>query len=125
MQTYTDAYNDKAWDRLRGCLSADYVHHSGSDDLDADQFVRGAMWLLAGLPDLRVAIDDVVAEDDRIAMRYTLSGTHTASMMGETPTLRTIALHGITIFRLADGLIAEDWEGLDYADLQKQIGVAS
>ena len=43
-------------------------------------------------------------------------------MLGETPTSKRIALNGITLFRFVDGRIAEDWEAIDYLDLNQQIG---
>jgi len=48
-------------------------------------------------------------------------GTHRASLLGETPTLRTVALDGITIYRFENGLIAEDWEMMDEQQLRRQI----
>ena len=41
--------------------------------------------------------------------------------MGETPTSRAVVLHGITIYRIEDGIIADDWEALDDYDLLKQL----
>jgi predicted ester cyclase len=41
--------------------------------------------------------------------------------MGEVPTGGTVTLHGITEYRIQDGLIAEDWEAMDEADLMRQI----
>jgi len=101
------------------------VHHSNADELTAQEFVRGSEWIIAGIPDFTVEIRDLVEEGDRVAVRYVGTGTHRASMLGEAPTGRTIQLHGITVFRLADGRIAEDWEALDYDDLNKQIAATT
>ena len=59
----------------------------------------------------------------KVAARYVGTGTHEASMLGETPTSQAIALNGMTLFRFVDGRIAEDWEAIDYDALNKQIGV--
>ena len=125
LRRYIGFYNDRAWDRLRELLTADYVHHSSTQVLTADQFVRGSEWIIAGIPDFRVELLDLVAEGDRVAARYVGTGTHQASLEGEEPTDRAIELHGITLFRLVDGRIAEDWEALDYADLYRQIGATA
>jgi steroid delta-isomerase-like uncharacterized protein len=122
LRRYIDRYNDRAWDALKELLADDYVHHTNADELTAAQFVRGAEWIIAGIPDFRVEVEDLVAEGDRVAARYIGRGTHLASLMGESPTSRTVRLHGITVFRIVDGRIAEDWEALDYDDLYKQIG---
>ena len=125
LRRYIELYNERAWDQLKELLTDDYVHHSNADELSAAQFVRGAEWIIAGLPDFRVEIEELVAEGDRVAVRYVGIGTHRASLQGETPTGRPIRLHGITLFRFVGGRIAEDWEALDYADLNQQIGATA
>jgi steroid delta-isomerase-like uncharacterized protein len=125
LRRYIERYNARDWEGLRALLIDDYVHHSNADELTADQFVRGAEWIMAGIPDFTIELLDLVAEGDRVAARYVGTGTHAASMLGETPTSKRIALNGITVFRFVDGRIAEDWEAIDYDDLSKQIGPTS
>jgi predicted ester cyclase len=62
-------------------------------------------------PDLRFAIDDLVAEGDRVTIRWTLRGTHTGPLLGRPPTGRPVELKAIVIFRLAAGRLAERWAG--------------
>lgn len=125
LRRYVERYNDRDWDGLRASLAADYVHHSNADPLTADQFVRGAEWIIARIPDFRVEILDLIADGDRVAVRFVGRGTHEASMFGEEPTSRPVAWLGTTVFRLADGLIAEDWEVMDEGDLRRQIGASA
>ena len=123
VRRFLEVYNASGWDRLAELLDPAYVHHSNDAALTAAQFSRGADWIRAGLPDFRVDCQDLVAEDDRVVARWVGTGTHRASMFGEVPTSRAVALHGITIFRIADGRIAEDWEAMDEADLRRQVEV--
>ena len=60
-------------------------------------------------PDLRFTIDDLIAEDDRVTIRWTLRGTNTGPMLGRPPTGQPVELAAIVIFRIADGKIAERW----------------
>ena len=60
-------------------------------------------------PDLRFTIDDLIAEDDRVTIRWTLHGTNTGPMFGRPPTGQPVELAAIVIFRIADGKIAERW----------------
>ena len=122
LRRYIELYNDRAWDELRELLTADYVHHSNADELTADQFVGGAEWIIARIPDFRVEILDLIAEADRVAVRFVGRGTHAASMFGEAPSSRDVAWLGTTIFRIADDRIVEDWEVMDEGDLRRQIG---
>jgi steroid delta-isomerase-like uncharacterized protein len=62
-------------------------------------------------PDLRFDIDDLVAEGDRVTIRWTLHGTNTGPMLGRPPTGQPVELAAIVIFRIADGKIAERWAG--------------
>lgn len=125
LRQYIGFYNSRSWDQLKALLTEDYVHHANSDELTPEQFVRGSEWIIAGIPDFTVEVLDMVAEGDRVAVRYLGTGTHEASMLGEAPTSKRIALHGITLFRFLDGRIAEDWEAIDYDDLNKQIGATA
>lgn len=78
---------------------------------------------LAGVPDLHVTIEDLVAEGDRVAVRRTYEGTHKGELLGIPPTGKHLQIGGISIFRLVDGKIAEQWEQLDQLSLMQQLGV--
>ena len=122
---YVSAYNAHAWEQLGELLRADYVHHNNGARLDVDQFIRGAEWIRSGLPDFTVEVLDTVSEGDRIAVRFVGRGTHLGSFFGEPVTSRTVTLYGTTVFRIADGRIAEDWEQMDEADLRRQVAAAA
>lgn len=62
-------------------------------------------------PDLRFTIDDLVAEGDRVTIRWTLRGTNTGPLFGRPPSGRPVELAAIVIFRIADARIAERWAG--------------
>jgi predicted ester cyclase len=62
-------------------------------------------------PDLRFTIDDLVAEGDRVTIRWTLHGTNTGPLLGWPPTGRRVELSAIVIFRVVDGRLAERWAG--------------
>ena len=119
---YFDAYNRDAMAELDELVSPTYVHHSSDQPLTLDQFKRGSAWLRKALSDLRVDVDEMIEEGDRIAARYVLRGTHRASMLGEEVTSKAVAFNGCTVYRIADGRIAEDWEALDEAHLFRQVG---
>jgi predicted ester cyclase len=58
-----------------------------------------------------------------VVERFTASGTHQGELMGVTGTGETITLHGINIFRIADGKIVERWGQLDQLGLLHQLGL--
>ena len=79
--------------------------------------------LLRGLPDLHVAVEDVIAEGDKVVSRNTVTGTHQGEYMGLPPTGKSITYNEIFIFRFAGGRIAEIWGVVDVFSQMQQIGV--
>ena len=63
----------------------------------------------AALPDARYAVDDLIAEGDRVVVRWRLLGTHKGDFRGIAPTGRAIALKGIAIYRVERGKLMERW----------------
>ncbi len=120
-----ELYNGADWDGLDDVMSADYVHHSNGASMTLAQFKLGAAWVRDGMPDFHIDIEDMVAEADRVAARGVGRGTHLASMFGEVPTSRPIAVHIEVFYRLVDGRVAEDWEAMDEHDLRTQVGAVA
>lgn len=77
---------------------------------------------LEGFPDLRVIIDDLIVADDRCIVRLTWTGTHTGPFGGVPPTGKTVQVHGIAIWRFAEGRVTEIWSMQDQFSLFHQIG---
>jgi steroid delta-isomerase-like uncharacterized protein len=74
-------------------------------------------------PDQRVTVDDLLADGDRVAVRFTFRGTHRGDLLGFAPTGRRVEVHGVAIYRIAGGRIAEGWVGFDVLGLLDQLGV--
>jgi steroid delta-isomerase-like uncharacterized protein len=73
-------------------------------------------------PDLNRPVDDLIAEGDKVVARWRAEGTHTGSFQGVPPTGRRASITGITIFRLRDGKIVEEWGESDMLGLLQQVG---
>ncbi|WP_455356981.1 ester cyclase [Streptomyces sp. SYSU K217416] len=98
---------------MRRLFAPEWVDH---DPLPGQPAGRdGAAFVVSTMhtahPDLRFTIDDLVAESDRVVIRWTLRGTNTGPMLGRPATGQPVELAAIVIFRIADGLIAERWAG--------------
>ena len=122
IRKYVEAYNTGDWGQLDQFIGTGYVHHSNNAELSLEEFKGGADWFRAGMPDFRIVIEDMIAEGDRVVARFTGHGTHQASFFGETPTSKPVILYGMTMFRMKDGRILEDWETMDEHDLRRQVG---
>lgn len=85
-----------------------------------DDFARG---FYAAFPDLRHAIEDVFATEDRVAVRFFLHGTHTGDFFGIPATHKAIQVGGHAIFHVANGKIAKTLGIFDEAGMLRQLGV--
>jgi steroid delta-isomerase-like uncharacterized protein len=77
----------------------------------------------AAFPDVEVTLEDVIAEDDKVVVRWTLRGTHQRELLGIQPTGKRVAWTGITIYRLARGKVVEERGEEDALGLLRQLGV--
>jgi steroid delta-isomerase-like uncharacterized protein len=74
-------------------------------------------------PDLQSTLGDIIAEGDRVVIRYTFSGTHTNEFMGAPPTGKQATWGIITIYRIENGKIAEVWGEADMLGMMQQLGL--
>jgi steroid delta-isomerase-like uncharacterized protein len=79
--------------------------------------------LYRGFPDLHTALEDMIAEGDKVVGRQRITGTHRGEYMGMPPTGKSVAYDEIFIFRFANGRIAEIWGVVDVFSQMKQLGV--
>ena len=89
-------------------------------------WLQGAEMMRRAFPDLEARVDDVVADDDRLALRLTFTGTHRGDFhLGEVQTFpatgRTIHYVSHEFYRVSNGLIAEEWICSDTASLLSQL----
>ena len=66
-----------------------------------------------GFPDLIIAVEDVMAEGDRVTARVTMRGTHQGEFQGIAPTGRRVEVRALDMFRIEDGKIVEHWGHAD------------
>ncbi|MEV0390477.1 ester cyclase [Nonomuraea sp. NPDC050643] len=79
--------------------------------------------LLRAFPDIRVTIEDAIAEGDKIVFRNTVTGTHQGEYRGLPPTGTSVTYNEIFIIRFAGGRIAEIWGVVDVYSQLRQLGV--
>ena len=78
--------------------------------------------LLAALPG-QLTIEDLIAEGDKVVLRYTFHGTHQGQWRGLPPTGKPVTFTGIFIYRILDSKIVEGWENADALGLVQQLGL--
>lgn len=109
---------------MRSCQSPDIVIHYAEmpEPLHGREiWQQGFELMRRAFPDLEAHIDDIVAANDKIALRLTLSGTHREEFQGIPATGRRVRYVSHEFYRVADGLIVEEWIRSDMASLFRQL----
>jgi predicted ester cyclase len=86
-----------------------------------EQFIPFWQRFLDTFPDMRIEIDDIIAEGDKTAVRLHADATHTGDAMGIAPTNKRVRLTGIILIRWKDGQIIEAWNEFDAWGMMQQI----
>jgi hypothetical protein len=95
------------------------------DATGAEKLKRVWSMLFSVYPDIHLTVDDLIAADDKIVARNTVTGTHRGEFMGTPPTGNRVTYNEIFIFRFVDGRVAETWGVVDVVAQMRQIGVLS
>lgn len=88
-----------------------------------DLYKRLADMTRESFPDMEFTIEDTVAAGDRVALRWTMTGTHDGPMFDIEPTGKGVELTAIEINRFEDGVLVETWTQSDMLGLMEQLGL--
>jgi predicted ester cyclase len=104
-------------------LSPAYVERNPKPGEAADLagFKQHLIAYFGAFPDFKVAVEDLIAEGDRVALRARFSGTQRGRFMGKPAGNRSFAQDGFHILRIADGRIVEHWGGMDTLSMADQL----
>ena len=119
-------FNQRNLDALSEFYTADALWHQPDQDLQGLEEVK--QWLsrpFEAFPDLNVSVEDVIAEGDKVVVRYTSRGTHQGETAGlGPPTGRRMELEGLAMQRFEGNKIVEFWDQFDTLSLLEQLGLA-
>lgn len=105
-------------------LYADVVYRAPViGELRNEEHRQFLLSLLAGFSDAQWTIEDQFAEEDRVVTRWTFVGTHTGTFLGIDATGKQLHSPGISIHRIAEGKIAEEWAEWDTLGVMQQWGL--
>ncbi len=102
--------------------SEDYQIHFGAADLDRDHLSEFMGSIHHAHPDLRYKVEDIIAEGNKVVTRWLAVGTHKRAFQGVLPTQQRVHFGGITISRIKNRKIVEDWEEVDQLNFNQQFG---
>jgi predicted ester cyclase len=105
-------------------IAPNYVNHdfpAPAPGLEGFKMVVGMF--RAAFPDIRITIEDSLAEGDKVMTRGHFTGTHQGAFMGVPPTGKTMMLKFIDEWRFENGKAVENWVQLDMMGMMQQLGV--
>jgi len=119
-----EVYNAGNFDVMPEIFADGYLHGSanGPDAIGIAEGARRIGGFVTALPDLEWTFDDVIAEDDRVAARWTTRGTHDGDLLGFSPTGKPVEFTGISFFTVRCGKVVEFQTEMDAAGLLEQVG---
>lgn len=79
--------------------------------------------ILNAFSDRRSNLEELIAEGDKVVERWSFSGTHTGDFMGLPPTHKQVTFGGISIIRIIEGKIVEEWDQVDALGMMQQLGL--
>jgi steroid delta-isomerase-like uncharacterized protein len=109
-------------------FAQNYSHH----DPSTPEFGRGpesekkrATLYRTAFPDVRLTIEDIIAEGETVTARWSCKGTHKGDLSGTAPTGKHFTISGISIARLTNSKIVEGWVNWDALGLLQQLGIVA
>ncbi len=88
-----------------------------------EAYKRQVSRFIAAFPDLRFTIEDIVGENEKLAVSWTISGTHKGEFMGVPATNKKVSVHGITIHHFVNAKIMDSYVSWDAWGMMQQLGV--
>jgi len=101
----------------------DFVAHGSTDDATLDEDMAAAREERKAMPDMRMTVNQMIAERDLVAVHWTVAGTNTQAGMGFPATGKKIKVSGMTLFRFRAGKIIEEWSAWNMLSVLKQAGL--
>jgi steroid delta-isomerase-like uncharacterized protein len=117
---YEVSLNTGDMDHLNRVVAPDFVGVRG--EVGPVAFARTLVELRTAFPDIRYTVEDLIEEGDRVAIRWTWTGTHQGPFRGLAASGKRVSNSGFAIFQLRDGRIARSWLETDRLGFLQQIG---
>ena len=120
---------EQVWNEFRldvydELFAENVVHHGlGPDAPGLEGMKDGRAATQKAFPNIHFTIDDEIAEEDKVVLRATMTGTHQGELMGIPATGKQITQSGAMIYRLDNAIIVEVWFYFDELSLMRQLGV--
>ena len=117
---FEEVWNQRREATIDELLSSRSVCHTESGPIVGPEQFRAGMYgpFLSAFPDMKVTVEDVIAEGDRAVVRWSATATHTGDGLGILPTGRSVTIRGMTWVTVLEGQLGEGWQ---YSNLDEVV----
>lgn len=123
---FSEVWNEGRADAIDEMLADDAVIHGLGANLQGPaEFKRFHSAYRNAYPDVTIDVDDLVAEGDMVAVRWSAIGTHRGDGLGFPATGRRAQFTGMVFVRIKDGRLVEGWNNFDQLGMLQQLGIVS
>lgn len=124
---YEEVWNKRRIELVDELLSRSHAvrnNHLPDSGIGPDAYKREVARFIRAFPDLRLAVEDMIAEKDKVVSAWVVSGTHKGEFRAIPPSGKSVSIEGITIHIIAEGKIIDSYVTWDEFGLRQQLGVA-
>ena len=121
VRRWFEATNKQNLAVLGELIAPDFYHHT--TQLRREAFKQYLTMLFKGFPDWHLTIEDIIAEGDKVWIRFDITGTHKGEYRGLASTGKKITAKSVNIYRIVNGKVVEVWRVSDLLDFYRQLGV--
>jgi predicted SnoaL-like aldol condensation-catalyzing enzyme len=122
---FAQALNDKRVELFDEFIHPEYNNHNAYVEPGPAGVKAFFRHYLDAFPDMKVVMDDVIEEGNRVSARFTYNGTFSNPFMGYRPNSAAVQMRSIDIWRVEDGKFIEHWDELNLLEVFQQIGAAT
>jgi steroid delta-isomerase-like uncharacterized protein len=119
---YEEYLNQNRPELLASLVSEDVVLHTATEERGIAAYAALTDRLRVAFPDMQFTLQDLIASDDRVVVRWTMEATHSGPLAGIPATGKRVQQRANVIYRFAGGKIAEGWAVMDQAGMLRQLG---
>jgi steroid delta-isomerase-like uncharacterized protein len=113
------------FERAADLYSPGFINHGLHEQIGLAEDQQAARGWKQAFPDLAITPEKMIAEGDLVTIYWIFRGTNTGSGNGLPATGRRLETTGITIWRIVDGRITDEWSAFDQLGLMQQLGLLS
>ncbi|MGD8766107.1 MAG: ester cyclase [Desulfobacteraceae bacterium] len=109
---------------LAEIVAPDFLDHTTTGDVSgSENFKNLVVAFRTAFPDIKLSINDMIAEGDKVMARWAALGTHKGEFLGNAASDNHISITGVHIYRLTNEKLVERWGNWDQLGLMQQIGI--